>query len=180
MKHRRLGKTGLQVSQISFGASALGGVFREVDEATAIEAVHTALELGINYFDVAPAYGGLRAEAVLGKALKGVPREDYILSTKVGKYTDPERYGHDEFDYSRDRIRRSVTDSMGRLGVDHLDIVHLHDFDYQGQAHADQALGEGLQALHELKAEGQIGAAGAGIYAMDLWKRTLTRGRCWM
>lgn len=88
MKYRRLGQTGLEVSQISFGASSLGGVFRSVKEDEALEAVHVALELGINYIDVAPAYGGTRSETVLGKALKGVPRESYVLSTKVGKYTD--------------------------------------------------------------------------------------------
>ncbi|UCH27552.1 MAG: aldo/keto reductase [Trueperaceae bacterium] len=174
MDYRRLGKTELQVSSLSFGASSLGGVFREVDEVAAIEAVHTALDFGINYIDVAPAYGGTRAETVLGKALEGIPRERYFLSTKVGKYTDPDNYGRDEFDYSRERIRRSLTESMQRLGVDHLDIVHLHDFDYQGQVHADAALGEGFQALEELRAEGRVGAVGAGIYAMDLWKRVLT------
>ena len=85
MKYNPLGSTGLKVSSLSFGASSLGGVFREVNEADAIRAVHTALDLGINYFDVAPAYGATRSEAVLGKALKGIPRDRYILSTKVGK-----------------------------------------------------------------------------------------------
>ncbi len=174
MDYRALGNSGLRVSAISFGASSLGGVFRSVDETEAIEAVHVALELGITYLDVAPAYGGGgRAEAVLGRALKGVPRESYVLSTKVGKATDPEEYGRDTFDYSREGILTSIEGSLGRLGVDHLDIVHLHDFDYQDQVHADRALGEGVQTLLELKAEGAIAAVGAGIYAMDLWKRAL-------
>ena len=91
----------MNVSRLSFGASSLGGVFRPVDEADAIRAVHAALDCGINYFDVAPAYGGTRSETVLGKALRGVPRDRYYLSTKVGKYTNPAAYGDDTLDYSR-------------------------------------------------------------------------------
>lgn len=89
MQYHSLGKTGMKVSRLSFGASALSGVFRSVEETEAIKAVHAALECGINYFDVAPAYGGTVSETVLGKALRGVPRNRYYLSTKVGKYTPP-------------------------------------------------------------------------------------------
>ena len=96
-----LGNTGLLVSRLSFGASALGGVFRSVDEVTAIKAVHAALDCGINYFDVAPAYGGTVSESVLGKALRGIARTQIFLSTKVGKYTKPGSYGDDTLDYSR-------------------------------------------------------------------------------
>ena len=92
---KKLGKTGLKVSVLSFGASALGGVFHAVDEKQGIRAVHAALDAGINYFDVAPAYGGTLAETVLGKALKDIPRERYFLSTKAGKYTKPGAYGND-------------------------------------------------------------------------------------
>ena len=173
MKLEPLGRTGLRVSRLSFGASSLGGVFRPVDETEAIRAVHVALDLGINYFDVAPAYGGTRAETVLGKALRGVPRDRYFLSTKVGKYTNPAAYGDDTLDYSRARIRASLEESAGRLGVEHFDIVHLHDIEYQGRKHAEWALGEGLAALHELRREGRIGAVSFGIYPMDLWRRIL-------
>jgi aryl-alcohol dehydrogenase-like predicted oxidoreductase len=173
MDYRPLGSSGLRVSAISFGASSLGGVFRTVDESEGVAAVHAALDLGITYFDVAPAYGGGRAEEVLGRALRGVPRDTYVLSTKAGKSTDPAHYGRDIFDYSAAGLLGSIEGSLGRLGVEYLDIVHLHDFDYQGQIHADRALGEGVQTLRALKAEGRIGAVGAGIYAMDLWKRVL-------
>ena len=88
MQYNLLGNTGLNVSRLSFGASSLGAVFHPVDESEAIAAVHAALDYGINYFDVAPAYGGTLSEKVLGKALRGVPRNRYFLSTKVGKYTD--------------------------------------------------------------------------------------------
>lgn len=173
MEHRVLGSTGLRVSSLSFGASALGGVFRTVDETEAIAAVHAALDLGITYFDVAPAYGGTRSETVLGKALAGIPRHRYVLSTKVGKYTDPAGYGHDVLDYSRSRIRASLDESCQRLGVEHIDIVHLHDIEYQQRQHTEWALAEGLAAIQELKREGRIGAVSVGIYPMDLWHRII-------
>ena len=171
MDYNILGKTGLKVSRISFGASALAGVFRPVEEDVAIRAVHAALACGINYFDVAPAYGGTVAETVLGKALQGVPRSRYFLSTKVGKYTKPGEYGADTLDYSRQRIRRSIEESAGRLGTDYFDIIHIHDIEYQGRRHTEWALEEGYAAVCELKREGRIGAVSFGIYPMDLWKR---------
>jgi L-galactose dehydrogenase len=171
MQYNVLGKTGLKVSQLSFGASSLGGVFHAVDEAEAIAAVHAALDCGINYFDVAPAYGGTRSETVLGKALGGIARDRYLLSTKVGKYTDPNSYGNDTLDYSRARIRASLDESAGRLGVDYFDIIHIHDIEYQNRKHTQWALTEGYEALQELKREGRIGYVSFGIYPMDLWKQ---------
>jgi L-galactose dehydrogenase len=171
MKRNRLGKTGLQVSALSFGASALGGVFRDVDESAAIAAVHAALDGGINYFDVAPAYGATRSETVLGKALKGIARDRYVLSTKVGKYTAPGAYGEDTLDYSRQRIRASIDESAARLGTEYFDIIHIHDIEYLNRKHTEWALVEGLQAVQELKHEGRIGAVSFGIYPIDLWQR---------
>lgn len=171
MDYSVLGKTGLKVSRLSFGASALGGVFRAVEESQAIRAVHAALDSGINYFDVAPAYGGTLAETILGKALKGVPRSRYFISTKVGKYTKPGSYGDDTLDYSRSRIRASLEESGRRLGVGYFDIIHIHDIEYQGRQHTEWALSEGYDAVCELKREGRIGAVSFGIYPMDLWKR---------
>jgi len=171
MKYNPLGNTGLNVSRLSFGASGLGGVYGPVDEAEGIRAVHTALELGINYFDVAPAYGGTVAETVLGKALKGIRRDRYYLSTKVGKYTQPGSYGEDTLDYSRARIRASLDESAGRLGTDYFDIIHLHDFEYQRRRCTEWALTEGVQTLLELKQEGRIGNVSFGIYPMELWHR---------
>jgi len=163
----------LKVSSLSFGASALGGVFREVNEQEGIRAVHAALDAGINYFDVAPAYGSTVAEAVLGKALKGIPRDRYVLSTKAGKYSSGRSYGRDELDYSETRIRNGLEESMQRLGVNHVDILHLHDFEYQGCAKIESAFAEGFPALLTLKKEGTIGAVSAGIYPMDLWFRVV-------
>jgi aryl-alcohol dehydrogenase-like predicted oxidoreductase len=166
-----LGRTGLEVSRLGLGCSALGGVFGHVTESDAIDTVHAALAAGVNLFDVAPAYAATRSEQLLGRALSGVDRTTYVLSTKAGKTTDDA--GVDRFDYSEAAIRTSVGQSLERLGTDRLDIVHLHDFDYQGGRHIDQALAEGFPTLHALKAEGVIGAVGAGIYFMDLWQRVL-------
>lgn len=171
MKYNPLGKTGLNVSRLSFGASALGGVYGEVDEAEGIRAVHTALDLGINYFDVAPAYGGTVAETVLGKALKGIARDRYYLSTKVGKYTQPGGYGSDTLDYSRRRLHASIEESATRLGTEYFDIIHLHDFEYQQRRHTEWALTEGVETLLKLKKAGRIGHVSYGIYPMDLWRR---------
>lgn len=171
MKYNLLGKTGLTVSRLSFGASSLGGVFHPVDENEAIRSVHAALDLGINYFDVAPAYGATRSETVLGKALKGIARDRYYLSTKVGKYTQPGGYGDNRLDYSRARIYASLDESASRLGTDYFDLIHLHDFEYQHRRHTEWALTEGVAALLELKKAGRIGNVSFGTYPMDLWHR---------
>ena len=173
MEYTVLGKTGLRVSRLSFGASALGGVFRPIDETEGIRAVHAALDAGINYFDVAPAYGGTLAETVLGKALKGISRDRYVLSTKAGKYTRPGGYGDDELDYSEPLIRAELRRSMQRLGTDYLDLVHLHDFEYQGGSKTQEAFVEGFPTLVALKEEGVIGAVSAGIYPLPLWRRVI-------
>lgn len=171
MQYNLLGSTGMNVSRISFGASSLSAVFHAVDEAEAIKAVHTALDAGINYFDVAPAYGGTVSETVLGKALKGIARNRYFLSTKVGKYTDPNNYGNDVLDFSAERIYQSLEESAARLGTDYFDIIHIHDIEYQNRKHTEWALTEGLDTVHQLKKEGRIGAVSFGIYPMDLWQR---------
>lgn len=171
MERNILGRTGMKVSRLSFGASSLGGVFRSVDEKEAVKAVHVALECGINYFDVAPAYAGTVSETVLGKALRGVKRDLYYLSTKVGKYTKPGTYGEDTLDYSRTRIRKSIDESAERLGTDYFDLIHIHDIEYQGRMHTEWALAEGYESVLELKREGRIGGVSFGIYPMDLWTR---------
>lgn len=168
-----LGRTGLLVSRVGLGCSALGGVYGAVAEDEAIATVHAALEAGINLFDTAPAYGSTRSERVLGKALRGLPRDAFVVSTKAGKLTSED--GRDSFDYSEAAIRRSVDESRERLGLERLDVVHLHDFDYEDGRHLEQALAEGLPTLRALQAEGVVGAVGAGIYFMAAWKRLLTR-----
>jgi L-galactose dehydrogenase len=173
MKNNRLGKTNINVSALSFGASSLGGVFHDVDENEAIATVKAALDAGINYFDVAPAYGATRSETVLGKALKSVDRSRYYLSTKVGKYTAPGAYGEDTLDYSRARIRASIDESAARLGTDYFDMIYIHDIEYQNRRHTEWAMTEGFAAVQELIREGCVGGVGFGIYPVDLWQRIL-------
>jgi L-galactose dehydrogenase len=173
MKNNRLGKTNINVSALSFGASSLGGVFYDVDEAEAIATVKAALDAGINYFDVAPAYGATRSETVLGKALKGVDRSHYHLSTKVGKYTAPGAYGEDTLDYSRARIRSSLDESAARLGTDYFDMIYIHDIEYQNRQHTEWAMTEGFAAVQELIRESRVGGVGFGTYPVDLWQRIL-------
>lgn len=161
----------MSVSAVGLGTSALGGVFAPVPERDALATVAAAVAAGITLFDTAPAYGATRSESLLGRALLGVPRASYVLSTKAGKVTLPS--GEDLFDYSEQAIRESVARSLERLHTDHLDIVHLHDFDYEGGRHVEQAFAEGFPTLQALKSEGVIRAVGAGIYFMELWKRVL-------
>lgn len=146
MQYRTLGKTGLSLSVLGFGSSPLGGVFGDVGEADAIRAVHRALDLGINYFDVAPFYGITKAESVLGTCLRGVPRERYFLSTKVG------RYGGTDFDFSAERVTRSVDESLSRLGLDYADILLCHDIEYVPMA---QIWEETLPALAKVVQQGK-------------------------
>jgi aryl-alcohol dehydrogenase-like predicted oxidoreductase len=159
MNYRPLGRTGLSVSQLSFGASSLGGVFHEIDEERAISTVAVALDGGMNLIDVSPYYGHYRAEQVLGKALRQLPRDRYILSTKVG------RYGHDginTWDYSAQRAKESVFESMERLGVDYIDLIHVHDIEFQAALPGglQRVVDETLPALVELKQQGVVGHVG--------------------
>lgn len=154
MQYRELGKTGLKLSALGFGASSLGGVFHDLRESDGIRAVHTAVDAGINFIDVSPYYGHLKAERVLGKALREIPRDRYMLSTKVG------RYGHDginTWDYSGERARSSVYESMERLGVDYIDIINVHDIEF---ADLNQVAQETLPALVELREKGVVGHVG--------------------
>ena len=105
MQYRALGKTGMKVSELGFGASSLGGVFHAFDEHRGIDAVFAAIEAGINIIDVSPYYGHYKAETVLGKALKDIPRDKFYLSTKVGRYG---KDGVNTWDYSAKRAKESV------------------------------------------------------------------------
>ena len=155
MVYNEIGKTGMKVSNLGFGASSLGGVFHSIREEEGIEAVHTAVDNGINFIDVSPYYGHLKAETVLGKALKDIPREKYYLSTKVG------RYGHNgvnTWDYSAKRAQESVYESMERLNVDYIDLINVHDIEFQGDMEGGLQLivDETLPALVELRDKGIV------------------------
>ncbi|NDW12040.1 aldo/keto reductase [Bacteroides sp. 214] len=150
MEYRPIGKTGMNVSNISFGASSLGGVFHSIKEEEGINAVHTAVDSGINFIDVSPYYGHLKAEIVLGKALKEIERSRYYLSTKVGRYG---KDGVNSWDYSAKRSIESVYESMERLHVDYIDLINVHDIEF---ADLEQICNETLPALVELRDKGIV------------------------
>jgi L-galactose dehydrogenase len=163
---RRLGRTGLNVSVLSFGASSLGGVFRACDDNEGIRTVHAALDLGINFIEVSPYYGKTRTETVLGRALKGVPRGRYILATKMGQYDDG------VFDFSAARVALSLDESCARLGVDHIDIVQCHDIEF---ADLSQIMDETLPTLVRLRETGRIGHIGITGLPLKIFPEVIAR-----
>ncbi|MCA1595789.1 MAG: aldo/keto reductase [Chloroflexi bacterium] len=166
MRYRPLGRTGINVSVLGFGASPLGSVFRNVIEAEAISTVHLALDRGINFIDVSPYYGLTRAETVLGKALKSVPRDGYYLATKVG------RYGADSFDFSAARVTASVDESLSRLGVDVIDLIQCHDIEFGS---IEQVIEETIPALGRLRDTGKVRFVGITGYPLKIFREVLER-----
>ena len=155
MVYNEIGKTGMRVSNLGFGASSLGGVFHGIKEEEGIQAVFTAVENGINFIDVSPYYGHLKAETVLGKALKDSPRDKYYLSTKVGRYG---KDGKNIWDYSAKRATESVYESMERLNIDYIDLINVHDVEFQGDMEVglQKVVDETLPALVELRDKGIV------------------------
>ena len=156
---RQIGKTGMMVQPLSFGASSLGGVFHGIKESEAIEAVHVAVDGGMNFIDVSPYYGHYKAETVLGKALREIPRDKYLLSTKVGRYG---KDGVNTWDYSGKRATESVYESMERLGIDHIDLINVHDIEFQASLPGglQKVVDETLPALVELREKGIVSHVG--------------------
>lgn len=155
MVYNEIGNTGMRVSALSFGASSLGGVFHNIREEEGIRAVHVAVDNGINFIDVSPYYGHLKAEIVLGKALKEIPRDKYYLSTKVGRYG---RDGKNFWDYSAERVTASVYESMERLNIDYIDLINVHDVEFQGDLPGglQKIVDETLPALVKLREKGVV------------------------
>lgn len=166
MEYRPLGRTGLEVSVLSLGASPLGSVFRPIDEREGHRTVHLALELGINFIDVSPFYGRNLAETVLGRALAGIPRERYCLATKVG------RYGDRAFDFSAERVIRSVDESLARLGVEYVDLIQCHDIEFGS---LDQVVEETLPALESVRAAGKARFVGITGKPLRIFREVTAR-----
>jgi len=164
MKYRPLGKTGLEVSILSFGASSLGSVFHETDDAQSIRTVHEAVDRGINLIDVSPFYGLTKAETVLGKAVSQMSRDRFILSTKAG------RYGADQFDFSEQRIISSVDESLKRLNTDYMDILLLHDIEFV--PFSDVAEGA-FTALQKLKQQGKVRFSGVSGLPLSVFEKAI-------
>jgi D-threo-aldose 1-dehydrogenase len=178
---KRLGGSGVEVSELAFGAAGIGNLYTEVGEEQAYEAVDAAWQRGIRYFDTAPHYGLGLSERRLGAALRERPRAQYAISTKVGRRLEPSDEGGDDlaggfavpathrrvWDFSEDGVRRTLEGSLERLGLDRVDVVYLHDPD----DHAERAFREGYPALEKLRSEGVVGAIGAGMNPAEMLTR---------
>jgi L-galactose dehydrogenase len=161
MEQRQLGKTNLKLPVLSFGASSLGQEFRQVDLGEALRTVRVALDLGMNFIDTSPFYGRGMSEVLLGIALRGVPRDSYILGTKLG------RYDLAHFDFSAKRVAESVDVSLHRMGVDYLDIILCHDIEFVDM---NQIIDETLPALRKIQQQGKVKYIGVSGYPMKMFR----------
>jgi D-threo-aldose 1-dehydrogenase len=175
MKTATLGRTGVRVTELSFGAAGIGNLYRPITDEAALAAVDAAWDAGIRTFDTAPHYGLGLSERRLGAALRDRPRDTYTVSTKVGRLLEPNPQGgrgddlahgfavsdthRRVWDFSAEGVLRSLEASLQRLGLERVDVALLHDPD----DHADQALREAYPALERLRDEGVIGAIGVGM-----------------
>ncbi|MFF4037689.1 aldo/keto reductase [Streptomyces sp. NPDC001816] len=183
MHQRKIQNTSVSLTELGFGASVIGNLYRVTPADDATAAVDAAWEAGLRYFDTAPHYGLGLSERRLGAALQGRPRDEYVISSKVGRLLVPneEPRGVDtegfvvrddlrrQWDFSRDGVLRSIEDTLQRTGLDRLDIVYLHDPD----DHWRQAAEEAMPTLAELRDQGVIGAIGAGMNQSAMLARFL-------
>lgn len=180
---RRVARTSLELPVLGFGAAHLGELYTKVDEADSRATLDAAWEAGVRYYDTAPWYGRGLSEHRLGGFLRTKPRDEFLITTKVGRTLkrpkDPKTFDRApwtgglnfevHFDYSYDGIMRSYEDLLQRLGLDTVDALVIHDLDvnYHGAeaqaAHEKALVGSGIKALQELKASGDIQAYGMGI-----------------
>src|SRR5205823_3176935 len=175
----QLGTTPLEVTRLGLGTAPLGGLFEEVADDEAHRVVEAAWKAGIRFFDTAPLYGHGLAELRLGAVLSSKPRDEFVLATKVGRLMRagaPPEPGqaykgvppvNPVYDFSYDGVMRSVEESLARLGLDRVDVLHIHDPD----EHYEQALNGAYRALDRLRAEGTIGAVGAGMNQAEMLVR---------
>jgi D-threo-aldose 1-dehydrogenase len=187
MKTRPVGKTDLQVSEISFGCAPLGNLYRPVTEEAAQEVLAAAWDAGIRFFDTAPHYGGGLAEERLGRFLTTKNRDDYVISTKVGRilHRVPKEEAEDhafvdanpiklEYDYSGDGIMRSIEASHKRMGLDRFDILFVHDIGEfthgkeKNEGHMKAFVESGIKRLDDLRDQGVIKAWGVGVNEVEV------------
>ncbi len=161
METRLLGKTGLKLPALSFGASSLGQEFRRVKLDEALESVRVALDCGLNFIDTSPFYGRGMSEVLLGIALRDVPRDSFTLCTKLG------RYDLNHFDFSARRVAESVDVSLQRLGTEHLDIVLCHDIEF---VPLRQIVEETIPALRKIQQSGKVRFLGFSGYPQKLFR----------
>ncbi len=161
MQTRMLGRTGLSLPILSFGASSLGQEFRSVKLDEALASVRVALDCGLNFIDTSPFYGRGMSEVLLGIALRDVPRDSYTLCTKLG------RYDLTHFDFSAKRVAESVDVSLHRLGTDHLDIILCHDIEFVPM---QQIVDETIPALRKIQQQGKVRFIGFSGYPQKIFR----------
>jgi aryl-alcohol dehydrogenase-like predicted oxidoreductase len=161
METRLLGRTGLRLPILSFGASSLGQEFRSVTLNEALDSVRVGLDCGLNFIDTSPFYGRGMSEVLLGIALRGVSRDSYTLCSKLG------RYDLAHFDFSARRVAESVDISLHRLGTDHIDIMLCHDIEF---VEMQQIVDETLPALRRVQAAGKVRFVGVSGYPMKVFR----------
>jgi D-threo-aldose 1-dehydrogenase len=182
VKLNSIGRKGLDVSVLSFGGAPIGNLYRAVTDADARGAVDAAWDAGLRYFDTAPHYGLGLSERRLGAALRDRPRDEFVVSTKVGRLLVPDPLGARRrdgegydvpasyrrvWDFSRDGVLRSVEESLTRLGLDRVDVLFLHDPD----EHWTEAVEHGYPALAELRDQGVVASIGAGMNQAEMLAR---------
>ncbi|VFS77861.1 Pyridoxal 4-dehydrogenase [Raoultella terrigena] len=175
------GRTDIQVTAMGYGAAPIGNIFRPIGEQESEKMIHQAWDSGLRYFDTAPLYGHGLSEARIGHGLRWYPRDEYVLSSKVGRLLKPKKRGEFDsgawvnplpfeaiFDYSYSATMRSIEDSLQRMGLEHIDIAFIHDCDVY--THGDkqphyfrQAMDGAWRALAQLRDEGVIKAVGMGV-----------------
>jgi D-threo-aldose 1-dehydrogenase len=196
-ERRRVGRTSVTVTRLGFGGAPIGGLFSAVSDTDATATVRRAWDLGIRYFDTAPLYGYGASERRIGAALAGAPREDFTISTKVGRLIRPSDALADDadidrqeldgrenafyvgtgpvrpvFDYSYDGVMRSLEESLGRLGLERIDIAYIHDPDN----HWEAAISGAYPALERLRNDGVVRAIGAGMNQSAMLARFAQEG----
>ncbi|MEZ6063362.1 MAG: aldo/keto reductase [Planctomycetaceae bacterium] len=164
MEKRRLGRTDMDLTALSFGASSLGAEFRSVDIGEALRAVQVAIDRGMNFIDTSPYYGRGMSEVMLGQVLPDLNRDSYYLGTKLG------RYAPQHFDFSARRVAESVDISLERMKVEYLDIVLCHDLEF---VEMSQIVEETLPALRKQVQLGKVRYVGVSGYPMKMFRYIL-------
>lgn len=166
MEKRRLADTGLEISVLGFGASSIGAEFRPIDVPEALRCVNVAMQRGMNYIDTAAYYGRGMSEIMLGRVLPQIPRDSYVLSTKLG------RYAPKHFDFSAKRVHESIDISLERMAIEHIDIVFCHDIEF---VELDQIVNETIPALKKEVDKGKVRFIGVSGYPMKIFHEMLSR-----
>jgi aryl-alcohol dehydrogenase-like predicted oxidoreductase len=165
MLYRKLGNTDLEAPVMGLGCAALGGSYGPVTEELAARTIYKAFDLGIHYLDTAPLYGKTQSETNVGKALRGIARDRYLIESKVG------RYDYADHDFSYARVKQGLEATLGRLGCEYLDICILHDIEF---VPIEQVVNEGLRAVHDARAEGKVRFVGASGLPLAIFPAILS------